>query len=192
MYSSLGDAGLIEIEDRQLIEIAKIPNFRHLVLIRNPYKRLTSFFADKLRTNLRRAAGEWHCDSGEWQYCQRIFFPLAGVTQDDSFNTIRDGLLSITFEEFVESLPVISWENHLKPQVNLLNENVLGLVDTHEIFRMETDIEIFWDLISVVDPPHSNKSNEAPDIQNLEKEHIEIINNEYKNDFLRFNYELMH
>lgn len=192
MYSSLSDAGLIEIEDQKLIEMTKILNFRHLVLIRNPYNRLTSFFADKLRTNLRREAGEWHCDSGEWQFCQRIFFPLAGVRQDDSFNTIRDGLLSITFEEFVESIPVISWENHLKPQVNLLKGNVLTIVNNYEIFRMETDIENFWNLIGITNPPHSNKSNGAPDIKILGKEHIEIINNEYSDDFSRLNYDLIH
>jgi hypothetical protein len=191
MYSSLVEAGGVELTDSEIEEKMRLPSHRHIVLVRNPYSRLASFFSDKLRTNLRRNEGEWSCEAGEWQFCQRIMFRLAKVNQDDPFNIIRDALLDITFESFVEYLPKIVWENHLVPQVNVLYIAQEYIGNICEKYKMESNIDEFWKIIGIKNPPHANKSFECPDVYQLSAHHLEIINEIYKHDFIYFGYEML-
>lgn len=191
MYSSLVEAGGVELTDSEIEEKMRLPDRRHIVLVRNPYARLASFFSDKFRTNLRRNEGEWSCEAGEWQFCQRIMFRLAKVNQDDPFNIIRDALLNITFESFVDYLPKIAWENHLTPQVDILYIGDVFIGDICNKYKMESDVDEFWKTISVNYPPHANKSFECPDIYRLSARHLEIINEIYKHDFVYFGYEML-
>ncbi len=182
MFSSLIACDLEEIGDARLASLLETGRFRHVMAVRDPYARLASFFSDKLRHDLRRSAGEW-------QYCQRIFFPLVGVDASDSFTEVREALLGISFDEFIDFLPQVR-EDHLTPQGALLTAKNLDLSPVTSIFRIEVEASGFWDLVGVKDPPHANRTPSSADPLTLSRERLDIVNSIYADDFIRLGYEM--
>lgn len=185
MYSSFVESGLEEIDAAafcaRVKRDAREPGFRHLMAVRDPYARLGSFFADKLRRNLERS-------SGNWQFCQMIFFPLVGVRLGDSFETARDALRSISFERFIEMLPSVCGNGHLRPQATLLDVGGLDLKACTHVFPIESAAERLWSHLGVERPPRANSSTEAPDMGSLRREQLDVINAIYAEDFTCFGY----
>ncbi|MCB9874937.1 MAG: sulfotransferase family 2 domain-containing protein, partial [Planctomycetaceae bacterium] len=75
------------------------------LIVRDPYRRLISFFNDKFRQHPLGIAEA--CGYDEWQTCQRIFFPYLGVTRATPPVEIRDALLGTSFEQFAAILPQV-------------------------------------------------------------------------------------
>ena len=173
----------MEISDSSLADRLATPKTRHLLAVRNPYLRLASFFADKLRQDLQRR-------SGEWQYCQRIFFSFVGVAEHDSFSTIRTALLGISFEDFIDYLPLVQ-EDHLTPQCTLLKAAGRDLEAVTEIFRIETHAGEFWQNVGVKAPPHANKTSSQPDPFGLARGRLDIVNRIYSGDFSQLGYAMV-
>ena len=112
----------------------------HYLIVRDPYRRLESFFRDKFRTHpaKSRASG-----AADWQACQQIFFPLLGVTSGSDGPSIRERLLSLAFPDFVRELAhVYRRDRHLLPQVDArfvrIRGAALGWVQPTRILRMES------------------------------------------------------
>ena len=185
MYSSLVSTGrLDEIGNADFAALAaeRGPGLRHLMAVRDPYARLASFFADKLRQDLERS-------SGRFQFCQIIFFPLIDLPRDASFETARDALLAISFDAFIDFLPSICADRHLQPQVALLEAAGLDLRPFTRTFRVETEAALFWQAIGVPRPPWSNRSRTLPDLGTLTRDRLDIVNSVYADDFDCFGYD---
>lgn len=187
MYSSFVETGLLE-EVREapfaalFAERCREPGFRHLVAVRNPYARLASFFADKLRRALVRP-------DAPWQFSQIMFFPLVGVSFEDSDQAKRDALLAISFEAFIDFLPQIWGNGHLRPQVMLLYVEGMDLRPYTKVFPIETEREQLWQALGISSPPWTNYSRDLPDLSGLSRERLDLINSIYANDFASFGYE---
>lgn len=187
MYSSMVECGALqEIDELEFASLAaervQGPGLRHLMAVRDPYRRLASFFADKLRRNLQR-------DSGSWQFSQLIFFPLVGASLDDPFEAARDALLGISFDSFVDFLPIVCGNGHLRPQVGLLHSAGLALQPHTQIFPIETASPRLWEEIGVEGPPRANRSEALPDLTTLTRQRLDIIQAVYADDFSSFGYE---
>lgn len=187
MYSSLVKTGLFdEIGNAAFAALAaercRGRGIRHLMAVRDPYARLASFFADKLRQDLERS-------SGRFQFCQIIFFPLIGLPRDASFEDARDALRAITFDAFIDFLPRIGADRHLQPQAGLLDAAGSDLRSCTRIFRAETEAAMFWQAIGVERPPWSNRSRTLPSIKTLTRDRLDIINSVYAADFACFGYD---
>lgn len=187
MYSSLVKTGLFdEIGNAAFAALAaercRGGGNHHLMAVRDPYARLASFFADKLRQDLKRS-------SGRFQFCQVIFFPLIGLAHDASFEEARDALRAISFDAFIDFLPRICADLHLQPQVGLLDAAGLDLGPCTRIFRIETEAAMFWQAIGVRRPPWSNRSRTLPSVKTLTRDRLDIVNSVYAADFTRFGYD---
>lgn len=188
MYSSMVESdALEEIDDAEFrllaTERVRGPGLRHIMAVRDPYGRLASFFADKLRRNLQR-------NSGSWQFSQLIFFPLVGVSADGPFEAARDALLGISFDAFIDFLPIVCGNGHLRPQVSLLSAEGLDLRPHTEIFPIETASSHLWQAIGVERPPRANRSEALPDLTMLTRQRLDIVQTVYADDFSSFGYDL--
>lgn len=187
MYSSLVATGRFdELGNAAFAALAadrcRGGGIHHLMAVRDPYARLASFFADKLRQDLERS-------SGRFQFCQIIFFPLINLPHDASFEMARDALRAISFDAFIDFLPRICADQHLRPQVELLEPAGLDLDSCTRIFRIETEAAQFWQALEVPRPPWSNRSRTLPAINTLTRERLDIVNSVYAADFIRFGYD---
>ncbi len=186
MYSTMvGTEVLREIGEVEfIIKAAKklLHQERLLIAVRNPYARLASFFADKLRRDLER-------EDGGWQFSQVIFFSLVNVTADDSFETIRSRLGSISFEAFVDYLPQVRMNGHLRPQADLLRAGDLDLVSHSTAFQVETDLQRLWAHLGIRRPQRKNATFSHFDPAILSQQRLDLINEVYLSDFESFGYE---
>lgn len=164
------------------------------MLVRNPYKRLESFYKDKLRQHpLRRLYTD-----DKLLDCQRIFCPYIQINDHESPTEIRDKLLSVSFPQFIKLLPqVYHLDGHLRPQTKLTLmyfrrvpigymkfDKILKILSLEDIAYLQNDLSI--DL--------SRKYNDTNKIQ-LSKPWSpalrHIVNNLYQADFEAFNYEML-
>ena len=187
MYSSLVETGrLDEIGNAAFAALAaercRGGGIHHLMAVRDPYARLASFFADKLRQDLERS-------SGRFQFCQIIFFPLINLPRDANFEQARDALRAISFDAFIDFLPRICADQHLQPQAGLLDAAGVDLGSCTRIFRVETEAAMFWQAIGVPRPPWSNRSRTLPSVKTLTRERLDIVNSVYAADFTCFGYD---
>jgi len=187
MYSSLVESGALrEIDDATFGEQARglRPDRgpRHLMPVRDPYSRLSSFFADKLRRNLPRSPSDW-------QFCQLVFLPLLGLQFSAPFETAVDELRAVSFDRFIELLPMASSNGHLRPQAALLRSGDFDLGPCTELLPIETQAARLWSALGITQPPSANRSDFRPDAAALSRERLEIVNAIYAEDFDRFGYE---
>lgn len=182
MYSSIAKSGLAYLDEAAFAARIGQRRYNHALLVRNPYTRLASFFADKLRKSVQS-------NLDKWQQCQKIFFPFVGASPEDPPQRLRDALLAISVERFVDLLPSLR-DEHLKPQSALLNVKERQIDCRTRVFRMETDVDQLWRLLEVPCPPHLNKTLAQPDLLTLGRERLNIVNDLYREDFLLFGYAM--
>lgn len=188
MYSSmmaiptLREIGELEFTSKAADALGR--NEQLLMAVRNPYARLSSFFADKLRHNLER-------EEGSWQFSQLMFFPLVGVTVNDSFAAIKQALQSISFEAFIDYLPHVWRNGHLRPQAELLRAGQLDLALHTCYFPIETDGSKFWSHLGISEPPQMNTTFSRFDSLTLSRARLDSINDIYADDFAAFGYEML-
>jgi hypothetical protein len=147
MYTTLAkDAGLaIPRSNRPLLvntwrAALGLRSLPHYLIVRDPYRRLESFFRDKFRKHPAHSRASCAAD---WQPCQRIFFPLLGVAPGSDGPAIRERLLSLAFPDFVRELArVYRRDHHLLPQVDArfvrMRGAALGWIQPTRILRMES------------------------------------------------------
>ena len=88
--------------------------------VRNPYKRVNSFFLDKFRNIPLNAKLD---SSFKWERPQRVFFPLMGLPiRASNHEQIRSKLLETSFKQYIEMLQRIHQvDEHINPQSWILN-----------------------------------------------------------------------
>jgi hypothetical protein len=188
MYFSLLDCGMLGAVDETefLTRVRQIKGARspqHLLPVRNPYDRLRSFFFDKLRKNLPATAADW-------QYCQLIYLPLKGAGLDTPFDNARTALRDMGFAEFVEYLPKVMWNGHLRRQADLLSCNVEYLRTVTQIFPMKHAAEDLWRRLEVREPPRGNRTLPCLEQVSFTRWHLDLVNDLYEPDFREFGYDM--
>lgn len=119
MYSTmLKQEGFVPVyEHSELLSILEAAGsgYRHLMLVRNPYRRLFSFYADKFVTY---PPGP----DSPVQNSHRLFFDKLGLDADMDPSTMTEAFIATSFPGFVELLDAqtIYSNLHLIPQVETL------------------------------------------------------------------------
>ena len=86
---------------------------RTWLLTRSPYDRTVSAFMDKFRKQPKRIDQP----DFEWQHCHRIFWPLLGLSGQNTDCEIAERFLHFTFDEFINALPdIYTRDGHFRPQ----------------------------------------------------------------------------
>jgi len=167
--------------------------FKKYLIVRDPYRRLVSFFNDKFRQVLLD-----YPNYNEWQQCQRLFFEPLGIANDASPKHIRQTLLDTTFDNLVPLLPrVYTKDRHLTPQVwatkkcfkkmggrlcvKMAYDRVIKMEDTTALNELAKTLEL--DLNINV---NKTKSKQEPIVW-TEKSKA-IVAKLYRKDFERFEY----
>ena len=213
MYSTLAaQSNLREIVLRNYLDCIKFKSQQSqkqtIMLVRNPYSKLTSFFEDKFRQHPSMSAAKRieYSDERGWQACQRIFFPYLKLETDHDL-AIAERLKNTSFVQFMTWLPsVYQQDEHLLPQVRAIDFSMplLSLADDSAIAKT---VKINFHLDRIIKFEHLERDYmqqelalDLSQIRNENKRHqswqdyyqfpalIEIVNRLYRDDFIRFDY----
>lgn len=114
MYSSIYNSKLFTKVSlkKALLYIAR-PSYRKVLLTRSPYKRLESFYKDKIEREPKKFKIN--------QNCQSIILNYFSIEQD--VDTAKKFFESFSFENFVLSLPNFYYKDqHLTPQTQTMTK----------------------------------------------------------------------
>jgi len=164
------------------------PGLRRYLLVRDPYERLVSFHADKLRDALD---GD---DVGRWQHCQRILFPLLGLSGEEGTTAIAARLRAVSFDELVAMLPRVAGQDpHLWPQSWSRAFRVRGVplpARVDRVLRIEHDRDALADELGLDLSIRVNATAHASAEQTFGAASYRIANQVYREDFVRFGYRM--
>lgn len=218
MYSSLSfESDLQEIFLNNYLDCLKFKSQQSqkptIMLVRNPYTKLISFFEDKFirHPNMSIEAKVKYCGKSDWQKCQKIFFPYLNIEPVLSMEEVTKRLEQTSFEEFSNCLPHIYLQDyHLSPQINTLkfcksikslNKNVYFsepiTVDLRvdEIFKLENlEPDFLGKKLSLNLPKARNKTHYTKPWESYftNSEVLAIVNDLYQEDFTYFDYPQYH
>ena len=115
--------------------------YKHFLIVRNPYRKLISFFQDKFRVFPSEAQDDftWH----QWESSHKVFFPHLGINRMISAVEIMDKLIYMRFDRFIHLLPkVYLIELHLWPQNYIRNlmygRILLRQIHFDQVLKMES------------------------------------------------------
>ncbi len=191
MYSTLcrqPSLRLLPTDVHAALRVWLAPGVRRYLLVRNPYDRLVSFFADKFSTT--------PADDGmnAWQDCQRLFFPALGLNGREDMNVIAERLRAVTFERFIDLLPrVYRRDAHLWPQHWSARFRLYGLsipAPIHAVFKIEEDRRILCDDLGLDLTTQVNASQHGAHDRYFVATTYAVANEVYRVDFERFNYPI--
>jgi hypothetical protein len=157
----------------------------HYLLVRNPYKRLESFFKDKFRKNVPVSRG---------QTVHRLFYPVWGITKEHTLEEIHQIIRAYSFESFINELPnVFNKDPHLYPQfwVEFLGFRTLNWrTKFTRILKMEKveDIDFLSEKFELDLNKNINSTNDVATEIIWTTELKSIVKNIYKNDFDWYDY----
>jgi len=181
-----------------------------VMLVRNPYTRLISFFEDKFIRHPEMPVWKRikYSNDNAWQTCQTIFFPYLNIDHQSSTQTIITRLKDTTFTKFVSCLPsVYQQDPHLTPQTTNIrfqtsidpltdgnpNSNQLFSISlkvdrTIKMENLDRDYfqqELDLDLNNII---NRNPKNIPWTEYFNNSQLLQIVNKLYKTDFNNFNY----
>ena len=168
----------------------------HMV-VRNPYHRALSFYKDKFKSiplNNRENP------TFKWEKPQRVFFPLLGVTNNNTTQDIADLLTNVSFKTFVSMLTQIyAIDEHINPQCWILNHPNYKLLKTLvtpeeylSIYKMENLTEMV-DFRFLTGCSLNQKCNNTQSInieEDIDHDSIANLNRIYQQDFKMFGYSM--
>jgi hypothetical protein len=166
---------------------------KYIMLVRNPYKRVESYFKEKLRQKVKMVFAE---KPYGLKRHQEIFYPYIGVKPSDSMEAKVAGLLNFSFNDFVARIPdVYKREDHLAPQTHNFSRTLFGIKRTMKMNRcvhVENKEEMEW-LANYFELDLSiranNSSSEDNEMIEWNDKSIEIVKALYKMDFETFGYD---
>jgi hypothetical protein len=165
----------------------------YIMLVRNPYYRVESYFREKLRQKVKRVL------SVDKPYIlkrhQEIFYPFLGIKKDDSNEVKVEALLSLEFNDFISLLPkVYEIEDHLAPQTYNFTRSVIGfkrIMKMNRYIHVENRQEMAW-LSDYLKLDFSLRVNSSLEESNNDliwsSQSIEIVKKLYREDFRVFGY----
>ena len=181
-----------------------------VMLVRNPYDRIVSFFEDKFirHPNMPASKRVKYSDRDGWQACQIVFFPYLNINSSTPPNTIATKLKNTSFSQFVSCLPrVYLQDEHLIPQINNIKfqTSINSSIDSSKYSDRLIHINLNVDKIIKIEAldreymkqqfglDFSIIKNRNPDQKPLasyfnSSSLLETINSLYEKDFNYFNY----
>ena len=173
-----------------------IKNQPHYLFVRNPYKRIESFFKEKLREKVRNSTE--HKNPYKLKLHQKIFYSYAGVNVKDGLEEKQRKLLNFTWLQFIESLPyVYQLDPHLKPQSKILVPKIKNFfpypMKFDKVFKID-DVNHRREIESVLGLDLSVRKNQSPPNKEIiwNKKIFNIVNKLYKDDFEKLGYKMNH
>lgn len=166
--------------------IGILPKQEHYLLVRNPYKRLESFFKDKFRKNVPVSRG---------QTVHRLFYPIWGITKEHTLEEIHQIIRAYSFEAFIKELPnVYNKDPHLYPQfwVEFLGFRFFNWRSKFtKVLKMETsvDIDFLAEKFELDLKKNINSTNDVATEIIWTEELKTIVKTIYENDFVWYNYD---
>jgi len=171
-----------------------IDNDSQFLFVRNPYKRIESFFKEKLREKVKNSTK--YDNPYNLKLHQKIFYPYAGVNENDEVEEKQKKILNFTWLQFIESLPyVYQLDPHLKPQSGVLWPKIKNwfpyAMKFDKIFKID-DTNHRKEIESVLGLDLSIRKNQSPPNNEIiwNKKAFGIVNKLYKNDFVKFDYKM--
>ncbi len=165
-----------------------------LIIVRNPYARLVSFFEDKFRKEPGKHARP-ESDSKDVQECQRIFLPHLDIHADAPHRTIWERLVETPFSTFMEILPeVYQTDRHLWPQSRLLEFGIglppRALLRHASVVRLEElDADYMKHSWKIDCRVRANATEFIMDpVEYFSPQEVEVVNRLYQSDFELFGY----
>ncbi|MGF1498959.1 MAG: sulfotransferase family 2 domain-containing protein [Elainellaceae cyanobacterium] len=166
---------------------------KHYLIVRNPYHRLISFYKNKFQTNPLKTTTLW--SYGKWQYSQRIFFPYLNITRETPATEIKDKLLSVSFDHFIQTLPnVYTLDGHLTPQhqIRFIRHQGLsfGQIKFTSVLKMESpqDMDYLGQELYLDLSKKHNQTGTAELNDYFTSSLVRIVNDLYREDFVRYGY----
>ena len=162
-----------------------------IVLVRNPYERLVSFYVQKMKVRPLQCRES----SFYWERCQLQLAPFLGVDVYRPKNEVAEKLLEIKFDEFVEAIDafvrassVSRLDAHLRPQAILLQRLRIASPRAR------------WSLVRIEDQDHlqgavgarlpkMNATSKGPLREYFDARTIALTNSIYSADFRELPYE---
>ena len=164
------------------------PWLSHFFVVRNPYTRLESFFKDKFRQDPVTKARTYE----QLQRCQRFFCAYLQIDPADSAMTIREKLLSLSFEQFVQLLPTVYLQDgHLHPQVRMMTIRFRGApiqLNFDRVLKIESaaDMAYLQDELAVDVSQPINNTRQVKWSSPWQPKLYAVVNELYKADFETF------
>ena len=179
-----------------------ISKLRCVVVVRNPYDRVTSFYKDKfVRAEDYRLWMQGQGMSQSWQQSTQLFFPYLGLDSSMDPKSVSERLSVVTFEEFMEILPkVYLQDGHLTPQY-LAGAFSFRFLSYRISFRLPLYVERIYKMESLEDIESLSKDFQLElktKVNTTEKveesitwtpSSIKTVKRLYARDFKRFGYE---
>jgi len=170
----------------------KVSRYKFYFIVRDPYKRLESFYRDKFYAH----PNENDETRSDWQFGQLLVLESLGHKADKNDPSLKVKLLAVTFSEVVSLLPKINLiEAHLTPQSNLLKYRFMKKdlkLKMERILKMEhkSDLNFLENELKINLGVRINQTRDLKVEINYTKEDIDIINSVYHEDFKLFSYEM--
>ena len=181
MYSTLCSAPrLAEIPIRRVRRyLASDIRPEHIFLCRNPYDRAISFYRDKLMRDLEDRGRKRR----SFQWSQRFILRALGMGPFAPYKEKVATLKSLAFDDFLDLLPKVLWNGHLKPQTSQLKFNHwMALPDRIvNIENGQAAIEKYLGQDNWVNSTRAVKPQEAFEFPSRS---LHIFNTLYRDDFL--------
>lgn len=175
-----------------LSDPAPSPWLGHFFVVRNPYTRLESFFKDKFRQDPVTMTRTYD----QLQRCQRLFCSYLQIDPTDAAMSIREKLLSLSFEQFVQLLPAVYLnDGHLHPQVQMMTIRFRGApiqLSFDRVFKVESavDMACLQGELAIDVSQQINNTRQVQWSSPWRPDLYAVINELYKADFETFQYEM--
>jgi len=183
-----------DIKRKVLLNRLYLNQTQFYFIVRNPYKKIESFFREKFRKSL-----DYYDINGYWQDSQKIFFPYLNIDDSMSSELIKEKLQKTTFNEMVALLPeVCMLDGHLQPQYlktriyfRRLRLNFTIPIKFKKVFKLESksDLRELRDIFNINIESKVNETSSVKGELIWTKETIGIVDEIYKVDFDLFDYK---
>lgn len=175
-------------------EIHRSVGPEYVMIVRNPYKRVESFFKEKLRQKVALVLNK--NNPYKLKRHQTIFYEYLKIDPSDSLENQVKSLMCLDFRSFVKLIPELyKKEDHLAPQTYNFSRSLFGIYRTmkmNKYIRIESIDELDW-LASYFSLDLSVRNNDSSDVKDniqWDNESIAIVQQVYQSDFNTFKYDL--
>jgi hypothetical protein len=163
----------------------------YVMLVRNPYKRLESFFKEKLRQKVKMVFDD---NPYVLKRHQEIFYSYLKIKPSDPLEVKASALLKLSFKEFIMNIKnVYQLEDHIAPQTLNFSRKFMGVtrvMQMNKYVHLENGVEMKWlaDYFKLDLSIRINTTREVDDTIEWDKESIAVVKDIFRKDFETFGY----
>ena len=178
-----------------LVHKLKHPFSEHLMMVRNPYEKLISFYKDKFRLD---PVERLSIPGKQPQDAQAIFLPYLGIDTSHPREQIQQILLNVSFDTMIKLLPKVFYKNdHLHPQHWITNISFgrikfTGLRFHPTILKLEQkdDMNYLSKKLNIDTSIRTKTTSSIHHPITYSPEQIRIVNQIYQADFRLYSYAM--